>query len=144
MIYKRCPKCRKRIPSGTVCPDCKREYKTPEGIYKLYHTQRWRGLRAAVMSKHNGLDLWALSCHNRLEYAETVHHITPTVDDDSLFFTISNLIPVSRKSHDEIHALYKSDKANTQALLRAILKKAGRGRGELKSFRQVPTTAVLK
>lgn len=127
MIYKRCPRCRKRIPTGTSCPDCKREYRAPEGTAKLYHTQRWRDLRDAVMARYDGLDQWALRRHGKIVYAETVHHITPTSEDGSLFFVMSNLIPVSRASHDEIHALYKTDKAGTQKILRGIV--AGRGGG---------------
>ena len=126
MIYKRCPRCGKRIPSGTSCPDCKRQYREPEGIYKLYHTQRWSRLRAAVMSRFDGVDQWALHQDGRIEYAETVHHIVPTTDDGDLFFAFSNLIPVSRSSHDEIHARYRTDKEGTQAILRSILEgKAG-------------------
>lgn len=121
MIYKRCPRCGKRIPSGTQCPDCKREYSKPDGIYKLYHTKRWRDLRSYIMSRHNGVDLWALHRHGRIECAETVHHITPTTDDETMFFKAANLIPVSRSSHDEIHALYKTDKTETQAELKKIL-----------------------
>lgn len=121
MIYKRCSHCGKRIPSGTTCKCMKREYREPEGIYKLYHTQRWRDLREVVMVRYDGLDQWALSQHKRIEYAETAHHIIPTTDDESLFFALDNLIPVSRHSHDEIHALYKKDKAGTQKILKAIV-----------------------
>ena len=44
-----------------------------------------------------------------------------------LFFRESNLIPVSRASHDEIHALYKTKKAATQEELKQIIaqKEAG-------------------
>lgn len=127
MIYKRCPHCGKRIESGTTCKCRKREYQPPSGIYKLYHTQRWRDLRAVIMAKYNGIDLWALHQHGRLEYAETVHHIVPTSDDEGLFFVFSNLIPVSRASHDEIHMLYKTDKEATQKILIAILSQEGIG-----------------
>lgn len=129
MIYKRCPKCGKRIAEGTTCPDCKREYRQPEGIYKLYHTQKWRSLRDYVMAENNGLDLWALH-HNRIEYAETVHHIVPTSDDIHMFFTAGNLIPVSRSSHDEIHRLYKTEKEKTQRILQDILRRKGEGESE--------------
>lgn len=120
MIYKRCPKCSKRIQSGTTCSDCKRDYRNPEGIYKQYHTQRWRDLRDTVMAKYSGIDQWKLHRCNQIVYAETVHHIIPASDDNRLFYTFSNLIPVSRASHDEIHALYKTDKSGTQEILRKI------------------------
>lgn len=130
MIYKRCPRCHKRIPTGTACPDCKREYAPPEGVYKLYHTKRWRSVRDYIMARHNGLDAWALHYYNRIEYAETVHHIIPSSEDAGLFFSTANLIPMSRSSHDEIHALYKKDKAGTQAELKKIVAAGGTPRGE--------------
>lgn len=130
MIYKRCSKCGKRIPSGTSCPDCKREYRAAEGIYKHYHTQRWRKLRDAVIARYDGIDLWALHRCNRIEYAETVHHIIPSSDDESMFFTEDNLIPVSRTSHDEIHRLYKTQKEKTQQIMQDILKRKGEGESE--------------
>lgn len=122
MIYKRCSHCGKRIPSGTTCQCRKREYSKPQGIYTLYHTQRWQNLRASVMARYNGVDQWALHEHNRIECAETVHHIIPTVDNEELFFSVDNLIPVSRGSHDEIHALYKTDKQRVQERLQEIVK----------------------
>lgn len=140
MIYKRCSMCRKRIPTGTSCPDCRREYRKPEGVYKLYHTQRWRDLRAAVMARYDGMDQWALHIHGRIAYAETVHHIVPSSDDEGQFFVYGNLVPVSRASHDEIHALYKTDKAGTQQILRKIIR--GRGGGDAKSSRHFPKTAA--
>lgn len=128
MIYKRCSHCGKRIPSGTTCKCRKREYCKPQGIYTLYHTQRWQNLRATVMARYNGVDQWALHEHSRIEYAETVHHIIPTADNEELFFSVDNLIPVSRGSHDEIHALYKVDKQRVQERLQEIVKgRAGGG-----------------
>lgn len=126
MIYKRCSLCGKRIPSGAVCGCRKREYREPQGIYRLYHTQRWQSTRAAVISKFSGIDQWSLNIYGRIESAETVHHIIPTADDDKQFFVIGNLIPVSRASHNEIHALYKTDKAGTQKVLWEIIDKKGR------------------
>lgn len=129
MIYKRCSLCGRRIPSGTECGCRKREYNEPQGIYKLYHTQRWQKIRAAVISNYSGMDPWALKVHGRIECAETVHHIIPTVDDDTLFFSIKNLIPVSRASHDEIHAMYKTDKTGTQKVLHEIVEKKAKTAG---------------
>lgn len=133
MIYKRCAMCGKRLPSGTQCGCRKREYREPEGIYKLYHTQRWQKAREAVIAKFNGIDQWALY-HGRIECAETVHHIIPTTDDGALFFSQGNLIPVSRASHDEIHALYRADKTATQRKLREITE----GQGVSEKLQEAP------
>ena len=63
--------------------------------------------------------------HGRIEYAHTVHHIVTAEDDPSLFYTEDNLIPLSRSSHDEIHALYRKsaeDMARTQEILKSLIK----------------------
>lgn len=125
MIYKRCGRCGKRILSGTTC-ECykkyKRSYKKPEGIKIEYHKDKWRRLRAAVISKYDGLDIFALYYLKRIEPADTVHHIEITSDRPDLFYRFDNLIPVGRHSHDIIHELYKKDKEGTQNLLRGYLK----------------------
>ena len=111
MIYKRCPRCNKRIPAGQTCGcqvNIKREYAPPEGTRKLYHTARWRKLQQAVISLYSGLDPYAKS-KGRIEYANTVHHIVPAVEDESLFWNQDNLIPLSRQSHDEVHTRYRKD-----------------------------------
>lgn len=61
----------------------------------------------------------------RLEPAETVHHIVPTSDDPSQFYSFENLIPVSRRTHDAIHDRYRESeqaKRDEQARLRDILR----------------------
>ena len=121
VIYKRCPKCHKRIPSGTECPKCKdindRKWKKPEGIAKLYHTNRWRKIRDVVMAKYDWMDAFALS-HGRVVPADTVHHIIPAKEDPDKFWDPSNLIPVSRESHQHIHGCYdESDGAKKDMII---------------------------
>lgn len=112
MIYKRCPRCGKRIPSGTTC-ECyakyKRKYKTASGIKLEYHTQRWRSLRAYVMSIYNGIDIYMLYRHGKIEAADTAHHIEPASLRPDLFYSSDNLIPVGRYGHAEIHERYKRE-----------------------------------
>lgn len=112
MIYKRCGRCGKRIPTGTTCPcysQDKRTYKKAEGIKVQYHSGRWRKTRDYVMHMYNGIDLYALHRYGRIVPADTVHHIEPTKDRPNLFYEISNLIPVSDSSHKEIHHRYKTE-----------------------------------
>jgi len=85
----------------------KRQYAKPEGIRKLYHTQHWKDTRAYVISQYDGLDLFALYRHGEFIPADTVHHIEPTSEQPGRFYDTDNMIPVSRASHDEIHALYR-------------------------------------
>ena len=71
MIYKRCPHCGRRIPSGTTCPCYKRQYAPTKEGAEFYHTQRWQKLRTYIIAKFGGLDPWAQS-KGRIEYASTV------------------------------------------------------------------------
>lgn len=123
MIYKRCPHCGRRIPSGTTCGCYKREYAPTKAGAEFYHSTRWNKLRAYILAKYSGRDMWSAS-KGRLEKADTVHHIIPADEDPSLIWSESNLIPVSRDSHAEIHKLYAADqatKAATQATLRSMV-----------------------
>ena len=61
----------------------------------------------------------------RIVPADTVHHIVPTSDDPSQFYSFENLIPVSRRTHDAIHDRYRESeqaKRDEQARLRDILR----------------------
>lgn len=124
-IYKRCPHCGKRMPEGIFkCPHCtyKREYSKPEGTRAWYHTSRWKILRDNIMAMYQGIDPLAKS-RGRLEKADTVHHIITAEDDPKQFWNPSNLIPLSRSSHDEVHVAYRAsqeEKERMQGLLRSL------------------------
>jgi len=105
-IYKRCPHCGKRIPSGTKCGCFKREWGTPTGTRALYHTAQWQKMTRAINAAYGFKDQWA-AADGKTVAAEIVHHIVPAEEDPSKFWVASNLIPVSRASHDEIHVLYR-------------------------------------
>ena len=77
------------------------------------------------MSLYSGLDPWALA-HGRVEAADTAHHIIPADEDGSLFYSLDNVIPLSRDSHAEVHALYRrsdKDKKDTQEALKRLRKR---------------------
>ena len=129
MIYKRCVRCGKRIPSGTTC-SCydkvkdKRVYAKATGIKAEYHTQRWKDMRAYIMSLYNGIDIYMMYKHGRMIPADTVHHIQRTADRPDLFYSDSNLIPVSDVAHKEIHHRYKTeDTAAVQEELKEYMRR---------------------
>lgn len=62
------------------------------------------------MWRNDGIDLYELYKYGGIAPADTVHHIEPTSEHQELFWTEDNLIPVSNKSHKEIHRLYKTEK----------------------------------
>ena len=79
------------------------------GIKAEYHTQRWKDMRAYIMSLYNGIDIYMMYKHGRMIPADTVHHIERTADRPDLFYCDTNLIPVSDAAHREIHRRYKTE-----------------------------------
>lgn len=126
MLYYRCSHCGKRVARGEKCGcNFKRDYAAPEGTRKLYHTARWTKLQQTIMQRYDCLDLYALKVHERIETADTVHHIVPAEEDPELFWNPDNLIPLSRHSHDEIHVGYRAgsdSKSSLQSLLKSLVR----------------------
>lgn len=118
MIYKRCTRCGKRIEEGKQCA-CyikpskayKRVYSKPTGIKTEYHKQRWRDIRNAILSSYDNIDVYSLFRYHTIIQADVVHHIESTTDRPDQFYSEDNLIPVSRRSHEEIHYRYKHEDA---------------------------------
>ncbi len=125
VIYKRCPHCNKRVPAGEKC-GCgyKREYAPPDKTRRLYHSARWQKTRELIISFYFGLDPYAQK-QGRLEHVHTVHHIVPAEEDPARFWQLDNLIPLSRSSHDEVHARYRAsdeEKRKAQEELRSLVR----------------------
>lgn len=92
-------------------------------------------MRTYVMSLYNGIDIYMLYKYNKVIPADTVHHIQRTVDRPDLFYSDSNLIPVSDGGHKEIHYRYKTeDISMVQDELRQMMQKYKDTGGGLKSF----------
>lgn len=71
-----------------------------------------------MLDKYNGIDIYTLYKHNKIVAADTVHHIELSQDRPDLFYSDTNLIPVSRTAHAEIHMRYEKDKTVIQKELR--------------------------
>ena len=103
----------------------KREYgSTDDPIKKKYYSPAWKKIRQTVRLLYGGIDPYALA-HGRIEHTEVVHHIVPTDEDPSRFCDPSNVIPLSKASHREVHMLYSTDedtKRKTQDELSSLLK----------------------
>ena len=122
MIYKRCVRCGRRIPSGTTC-GCyskykeKRIYAPATGLKLLYHTTQWEKVRAYVMAQFVGIDLYAWHAQHRIVPASTVHHIVPAKEvGEAGFYEVENLLPVSDASHKEIHRAYRESEQAKKAM----------------------------
>lgn len=84
----------------------------------FYHSEEWKRAKEYVMSIYMGVDIYAYYEHGRLEYADIVHHIIEVKADWDKRLSISNLIPVSAGSHNEIHKEMKKDAYAVQEKLR--------------------------
>ncbi len=145
MLWHKC-RCGALIPQGIKqCKDCEagsgRElsrhmeynlYRRNRKTAEFYLSKEWRRLRAFIISKYDGLDLYALYVQHKIKTADMVHHITEVEEDWNKRLDPMNLFPLSNQNHGIISALYDKDEATkkaTQELLRDIIRKHWEDRG---------------
>jgi len=118
MIWKRCPRCGKRIPEGTQCEGCKHKRDKARDRYydkhirnkdakAYYASEEWRIARELALDRADGICQWTLATEGRVEAAEDVHHIIPLREDWSRRSDPRNLIALSHSSHAHIEYIYK-------------------------------------
>lgn len=90
---------------------------------EFYHSKQWINLREYILNKYKGLDLFEYYLNNNIEYASTIHHIEEVKENWDKRLDVTNLIPVSERSHNTIHSLYNKDKLKTQKLLLNLIQK---------------------
>lgn len=117
MIYKRCPRCGKRIEEGKQCQTCKRIQRNTsnrtDGVRKEYKTYAWLQARERCFNAYDHIDIYALYRYGQVIPADRIHHITEALDAPELFYEPSNHFPTSESSHKEIHDRYKMEDAET-------------------------------
>lgn len=136
-IYKRCPRCHKRILEGTTCPCLvqyrkaqKKErnkdydrYRRNKKNAEFYHSRAWRMTSDTVRAKYMYIDVYAFCKTGHVIPSDMVHHIVPISQDWNKRLDVSDLIPLSNKSHAEIHARMKKEDENlVKRELRVCLK----------------------
>ena len=132
-------RCGKQIPHKVrCCEECTPYYNKQDAKYhkkydttkrinaEFYESQEWKDLRAIIIAKTNGIDLYDYYINNKITKATTVHHIIELREDYSKRLDIENLIPLSGANHSRIHKLYFRNKKKTQEMLYEILKNAKR------------------
>lgn len=139
MLLHRC-RCGTPIPQGIqLCPACQEKAKNMPSRHMEYNERRrnkkaaafyvsseWRGVRASILRKYDGIDPYALYVQRRVVPADMVHHIVELDEDWSKRLEVTNLIPLSNANHGVISALYKRDEATkkeTQKLLREVARR---------------------
>lgn len=129
MISKICPRCGKKVPTGTACGCCKRDRVNPLGDYNadvkaFYLSKEWEKARNKCISACFGLDLISVFCEQKIEYGFTVHHIVPLINDYRLRLQQSNLIYLTEAHHRAIHRLYEAEYQETVEALKTFSKLA--------------------
>ena len=109
MIYKRCDRCRKRLPPGTKCTCTNQRHKEYDRYARdkkaddFYHSRQWDKAREDAIAYYNGMDIYSYYILNKIEYGDTVHHIVPLKEDWSKRADKDNLIYLTESNHQQIH-----------------------------------------
>ena len=131
MIYKRCGRCGKRLPSGTTC-DCVKKLnaarhkdydrnKRSRTSYDFYHSSEWIRARAEALERDSYIDVYAYMTRGEVLPADTVHHIIPLTDDWSKRVDIDNLISLNHSTHSAIEQEYVIDAVAAQKKIQKML-----------------------
>lgn len=137
MLWHKC-RCGTLIPQGIAqCPACAQgagrqmsrhmEYnlfRRNKKTAQFYVSKEWRAMRSYILSRYDGLDLYAFHVQHRIATADMVHHIVEIEDDWNRRLDPLNLFPLSNSNHGIISALYDKDedtKHRTQIQLQRIL-----------------------
>ena len=111
-IYKRCPRCHKRILEGTTCPCLvqyrkaqKKErnkdydrYRRNKKNTEFYRSRAWQMTSNTVRAKYMYMDVYVFYKTGHVTPSDMVHHIVPISQDWNKRLDVSNLIPLSNKA----------------------------------------------
>ncbi|MCM1236019.1 MAG: HNH endonuclease [Ruminococcus flavefaciens] len=89
----------------------------------FYNSTAWKTVRAKVMARDSGIDIYLYIMEGRIVPADTVHHITELMEDYSRRCDMDNLISISESTHSMISRAYKDStkKAEMQRILRECM-----------------------
>ena len=133
MLMKICNKCGKILPHNERCA-CQTERhklynagRRDKDKNNFYHSRQWAAVVTAVKARSLGLDEYALA-QGYLEKGNTVHHIYTIDERPDLKLSLDNLIYVSSKNHNRIHAEYAQDDDAKKKLQSELQKIINRGK----------------
>ena len=130
MFYKLCGSCGNKIKIDEVCSCKKRKdilyNRERKATYKtnFYKSNSWRKLSKQCKLRDNGLDLFQLKLNNKIVKGELSHHIEEVEDNPERKLDLTNLIYVSKATHNFIHSVYnksEEDKRKLQHILRGMV-----------------------
>ena len=125
MLTKICGRCGRVIKQGTQCPceaerqreyDC--EHRNRESA-SFYHSKSWKLLQQAVASRAGYTDEYLRYYKGRIQQGRIAHHIAPVDERPDLRLDGRNIIYVSDKTHQMIHAEYgKGEREKREMMMR--------------------------
>lgn len=139
-IYRRCSRCGKRMPAGTVCECVKLRHREYDRLSRdrraraFYTGIEWENARQMTLQMDGGIDVYLYMTRGEVVLADTVHHITPLREDWSLRCSVENLMSLNHDTHSMIEKLYGKDREKTEKQLREMVrlyrKELGQGGSE--------------
>ena len=133
MLMRIC-KCGRRVRQGEICPCQKHRHKVYDEKVRdkakkdFYHSVQWRKTAEAVKARANGLDEYQLAVNGVIVVGTTAHHIYTIEERPDLKLSMDNLIFVSSRTHNKIHAEYakgESERRELQKTLSTVAATAG-------------------
>ena len=137
-LKKQCPRCGVKIDiTQQSCDMCSEHYsekkkaayrmydekKRDKAAHAFYLSQKWKTLRELILNRYAFIDVYLYYTTGQVQKADTVHHIIEISEDDNKKLDPNNLIPVTRKTHEKIHRMYRDNKKATQELLFNLLRR---------------------
>ena len=126
MIYKRCSRCGRRIPSGSKCPCLKERHKEYDQYARdsktkaFYDGKEWEKQRKRILEE-DGIDVYLYMTSGEVKLADTVHHILPLRECWERRLDPDNLMSLHHDTHSHIEKLYKMKKTEMEKQLSEML-----------------------
>lgn len=117
-LYKYCSCGLRILYSEGKCPDCKakaeeqmkarrkryRDNKPKDKEMAFYNTKEWQRLRNRIVNSYMNMSVYSYCTEKKIVDSEVVHHLVEVRDDWNRRLDKSNLIPITRREHLEIHS----------------------------------------
>lgn len=129
MLNRLCAVCGRTVQQGQRCECQKKRHKAYDREHRdkdkalFYHSKSWARLREQAKVRANGCDEYIRYITKTLTPGVIAHHIFPIDERPELRLRSDNIVFVSARTHEMIHAAYDKggdDKLRMQAALRAV------------------------
>lgn len=130
VLNKICPYCGKLIrqdESHTCRHKSYNQTREPD-MTRFYTSRQWESARAYCKARALGADEYIMATTGRIEPGSIAHHIVPVRENPKLRLDLNNLIFISSKTHDMIHAAYSRAGDEKAAMITKLQEIRGQGR----------------